>query len=139
MSLLKKLAKGAKKVVKGVIRTVAPAAIGLTPVGGAIAAGLGVGKVAGSALGNAARRLATNKGVLRALPGVGASVAGGAVGSAVTNYVDGDYTVMRTRRRRRKGITPKDLTSFKRVARLIDKFSAPVHKLRKSSFKNKPC
>ena len=138
MSLLKKAARALKKVGKvalGTVKSVAPAAIGITPIGGAVAAGLGVGKVAGSALGSAAARLIKKApSVVRSMPGVGTAAAGAVAGYAVENYIDGSYTMVR-RRRRRKGISARDLTSFKRVARLIDKFAAPVHKLRKSSFK----
>jgi len=45
--------------------------------------------------------------------------------------------MVKKRRRRAKGISGHDLKSFKRVARLIDKFAAPVHHLKKSSFKHK--
>lgn len=43
-------------------------------------------------------------------------------------YIDHDGVVRK--RRRRKGITARDLMSFKRVARLVDKFSKPVHHFR---------
>jgi len=34
------------------------------------------------------------------------------------------------RRRRRRGISSRDLTSFRRVANLVDRYSKPVHRMR---------
>lgn len=62
----------------------------------------------------------------RSLPGIG--TLGGAAAGALGGFRAAQP--QQARRRRRKGISAKDLTSFKRVARLVERFSKPVHKMR---------
>lgn len=120
MSLFGKIFKGAKKLVNFGSKVAAIA----TPQGRALSAVSGVA----SSLGGAVKRLPT----LVKSAGVAA-----ATSYAVDYVTDSNGNQVRRRRRRRKGISGRDLQSFKRVARLIDKFAAPVHRLKKSSFKPK--
>lgn len=90
---------------------------------------------------NAVRRAATpmrvvvnrSRGALPPLPPIGGgalSTIGGAVGGAALGaYLDGGNQPAK-RRRRGKGITARDLRSFKRVAKLVDKYAKPVHHFR---------
>jgi len=135
MSLLSKAAKALKRVGKVAIKAASPV-LASTGVGGAILGGTALGKIGGTALGTALRKTTNSAttGIVRALPGVGTAVVGGAVGGALEQHMAA--ACYHRKRRRRKGISGRDLSSFKRVARLIDKFAAPVHKLRKSSFKS---
>lgn len=127
MSLLGKAAKALKRVGKVALKVAKPI-IGMTPLG----LGVTAGGAAGSLLG-AAMRKTTTSAMVRALPGAGLAVGGGYAGAAIEQHMAASgYT---KRRRRRKGISGKDLSSFKRVARLIDKFAAPVHRLKKAAFK----
>lgn len=134
MSLLGKAAKALKKIGKVSLKVASPV-LASTGIGGAILGGTALGKIGGTALGTAIRKTTTSAttGLVRALPGVGTAVVGGAVGTALEQHMAA--AGYHRRKRRRKGISGRDLSSFKRVARLIDKFAAPVHKLRKSSFK----
>lgn len=66
----------------------------------------------------------------RMLPPIGRAIATAApyaAGAAAGILWDNEP---RRKRRRRKGISAKDLQSFKRVARLVDKFAKPVHHFR---------
>lgn len=125
MSLLGGITKIAKSVLK----------IGAGVASGGIAGGILT--AATGLMSGAAKKTAT------VLPGAGAVmlpalqstagklVAGGAAVAAGEYLYDKMGNVVgKKHRRRRKGITPKDLSSFKRVARLIDKFSKPVHHFR---------
>lgn len=103
------------------------------PIVGGIATGGTTGAIA--ALGGAAA-LARKKGakalpaLRRVAPGAGLVATGAAAGSALTPMVNpstGQITYVPHKRRRRKGISAKDLQSFKRVARLVDKYSKSVH------------
>lgn len=138
MSLLGSIGKVLTGAAKTVIGGVVGSAIG-GPVGGAIGAGIGSSgaKLATKGIAGAAAVVGAAKALPQIItkPGVGA-VVGTAAGVGGSMLVDSLGRPVK-KRRRRKGITPKDLMSFKRVARLIDKFSAPVHRLRKSSYKPK--
>jgi len=129
MSILKSIVKG----ITGVGKTLLGGAVG-TAIGGPI------GGIIGGAMSSSGAKLAAKgvAGALTVMPGVG-RVASAALpvlaGAGAGMLYDQMGRPVAQRRRRRKGITPKDLSSFKRVARLIDKYAAPVHKLRKSSFK----
>lgn len=136
MSLLKSIGK----VFTGAVKTIGGGILG-TAIGGPL------GGVVGAAISQSGSKLATKGlagaagalGAVKALPaivtkpGVGA-VVGTVAGAGASMLYDALGNPVKKKRRRRKGITPKDLTSFKRVARLIDKFAAPVHKLRKKSY-----
>lgn len=141
MSLLKSIAKIGKTVVK----KVAGSALGKL----AVSVIPGVGPIASTALSMAAGAVATKLtgggggggrlppiGNLPALPSgggkiVGLSAAGaGVMGAAGSWLYDQMGNPVRKHRRRKKGITAKDLTSFKRVARLVDKYAKPVHHFR---------
>lgn len=52
----------------------------------------------------------------------------GGVGQVAQAMATGQLPI--PRRRRRRGITPRDLQSFRRVANLIKCYSAPVHRMR---------
>lgn len=67
---------------------------------------------------------------LPALPGIGKAVAGGIAGDIIWDAVTGQPVGMKKKRKRGKGISARDLRSFKRVARLVDKFAKPVHHMR---------
>lgn len=106
----------------------------------------GVGGIVGKVVGGVATSLGGQKalprpaalpaltGVGRALPAI-KSVAKAAALPALAVASSVDWKGAPKKRRRRKGISARDLSSFKRVARLVDKFAAPVHRMRKSSFK----
>ena len=53
-----------------------------------------------------------------------------AAAAGIGMLFDADGNPVKVKKRRRKGITARDLMSFKRVARLVDKFSKPVHHFR---------
>jgi len=139
VSLLKSIAK----IGKGVIKSVAGSTLGK------VAASVipGVGPVLGTVLGTAAGAvLGGGKGGgggklpplggLPSLPAgggkiVGLSSAGAAVMGAAGSWLyDAMGNPVHKKRRRKKGISAKDLTSFKRVARLVDKYAKPVHHFR---------
>lgn len=99
----------------------------------------GVGPIAGTILGAAAQKVLGGGGGggggginLPALPGGARMPAGlpAIAGAAAGGYLGGINWDTPKKRRRRKGITAKDLTSFKRVARLVDKYAKPVHHFR---------
>lgn len=119
MSLFKSIARTVLKTGKSVAR---------------IGAGIASGGVVGG-LGVAAAGLAA--GASRALPAIGRSLPVVGTALAVSDMAGITWDQKKKKRKRRKGISGHDLQSFKRVARLIDKFAAPVHHLRKSSFKHK--
>jgi len=52
----------------------------------------------------------------------------GGVGAVASAMASGQLPI--PRRRRRRGISPRDLSSFRRVANLIKNYSAPVHRMR---------
>lgn len=132
------------KALKGVAKSVAGSALGKL----AVTAIPGVGPIAGAVIGTvgsvAAQTLLTPKGkktmsMLPALPGGGgrmlppigkaiATAAPYAAGALAGGIIWDDQP--RKKRRRRKGISAKDLSSFKRVARLVDKYAKPVHHFR---------
>lgn len=139
MSLLKSISK----IGKGVLKSVAGSTVGK------LAASVipGVGPVLGTAIGMAAGAIGGGGGKggggklpplggLPALPSgggkiVGLSSAGAAVMGAAGSWLyDAMGNPVHKKRRRKKGITAKDLTSFKRVARLVDKYAKPVHHFR---------
>ena len=148
MSLLGKLWKPVRGILKQaapIIGGIAGAAVGGpvggrvgTIIGGGVASSGGGGGIRPPALpGGAPAGGSSGGGGLRVTVPIGRAVAGAAAASAVTHVVDEMGNVHKvSKRRRRKGISAKDLQSFKRVARLIDKYAAPVHKLRKSSIKH---
>lgn len=129
------------KVFKGAVKGIAGSALGKL----AVSAIPGVGPIAGAVIGTAASAAASaltsrSKAVsLPALPGGGGRMLppiGRAIATAAP-YVAGAAAggiiwdnEPRKKRRRRKGISAKDLSSFKRVARLVDKFAKPVHHFR---------
>lgn len=131
MSLFKSIAKVLGGVAKKVIAPVVGGFIG-GPVGAAAAAAL---TSSGSKLVSKGIQTVSKLPVLRSggglpvLPGLGsmaASAGGGMAGGIIWDQVSGD----KKKRRRRKGLTAKDLSSFKRVARLVDKYARPVQKMR---------
>jgi len=141
MSLLKSIAKIGKSVVKSVAgSTLGKLAVSVIP---------GVGPITSTVIATAAGALASKIGgasgggggklpPLPALGGgggggkiVGLSTAGAAMAGAAGKWLyDAMGNPVRKQRRRKKGITAKDLTSFKRVARLVDKYAKPVHHFR---------
>lgn len=139
MSLLSKIWKGAKGVVKSVagsaIGKVAASAIpGVGPITAAV-----IGAAGSTIAGNLTKQKRSSVSMLPALPGGGGSILppiGRAIKSAVP-YAAGMAAggiiwddEPKKKRRRRKGISAKDLSSFKRVARLVDKYAKPVHHFR---------
>lgn len=145
MSLFGSIGKALKSVAGSVVGKIATSVIpGVGPIAGTL-----IGTAVGSAIsggGGGGGKLPPVRG-LPALPAGGGKIVGlssaGVSAMAGAGAIAGEWLYdkfgnpVRKKRRRRKGITPKDLSSFKRVARLIDKFAAPVHHLRKSSFKSK--
>jgi len=141
MSLLKSIGK----VLKGGVKTVLGSTVGGI-IGGPVGAAIGgilstsgaktVAKaVAGAATGAAAMSLPV-------LPGVGAvarTALPAMAGAAGAMLFDAAGNPVARKRRRRKGLSAKDLSSFKRVARLVDKFSKPVHKMRNYKSKKEIC
>lgn len=119
----KKALRAAAKVGGSSILSSIPGIGGIAGTAGAVAASVLSSSTAKKAAKAAARALPV-------LPGVG-SVAAGAAGVGAGMIID-QFTGAPTmhKRRRRKGITAKDLSSFKRVARLVDRYSKPVHKMR---------
>ena len=126
------------KTIGSVLKKVAPSVIGkINPIAGAVVS-------AATALSKGAVRAGVPASVVRALPGVvGSGIGGGLIlnqlpalpgGHTDTQMMQrygGDGGIGRMhKKRRRKGITAKDLTSFKRVARLVDKYAKPVHHFR---------
>ncbi len=59
----------------------------------------------------------------------------GGVGTVAQAMASGQLPI--PRRRRRKGITSRDLSSFRRVANLIRHYSAPVHRMRHTTPRRK--
>lgn len=132
MSLLKTIANVAKKAVGSKLLSIGANAIpGVGPVTAAVltAASSAVGAKLASGGGGGKNRLP-------ALPGGGGGGGGGGLPALVKKY--GAVTDMEVeavermyrRRRRKKGITAKDLSSFKRVARLVDKYAKHVNHFR---------
>jgi len=130
MSLLGKIAKIGKSVLKSPIAKVATRAIpGVGQVLGAVGVASSVADVV-KAVRPAAKALPAIGGsgvpILPTLSSVALGGAGAAAGGAVASL----FGTTHKRRRRRKGITAKDLNSFKRVAKLVDKYAKPVHHMR---------
>lgn len=129
MSLLSSIGKIAGKVV-GVASKV-----GAVASGGTLGAGLAAATMLAKKKAAPAVR-ATLPVIQRSLPGVGQVAAGSGLAIAADKVIQGpDGQMYVRRRRRRKGITAKDLQSFKRVARLVDKYSKSVHHFK--NFKHK--
>lgn len=136
MSILSNIVKGVVGVGKQIVGGVVGTAIG-GPVGGvvgsALAGGIG-GKGGPPKLPVLPGGASGPSGMLPAITGLstgGKLALAGAAGAAAEWVIDSAGRWHRTgRRRRRKGISAKDLSSFKRVARLIDKYSKPVHHFR---------
>lgn len=131
------------KVLTGAVKTVAGTAVG-GAIGGPIGAAIGGtlassgSKLAAKGVAGATAAAATLKTLPAVMPGAGAvarTALPALAGGAAAMIYDHMGNPIGRRRRRRKGISAKDLSSFRRVARLIDKYAAPVHRLRKSSFK----
>lgn len=127
-----KIASGVLGVARGAAAGVGGGLPGMIAGGviGAATSGIGGG-------GKKPPRLPTiSGGKLPALPPGGKIVGLSTAGAAAAGAVAGEWLYdklgnpVAKRRRRRKGISAKDLSSFKRVARLVDKFSRPVHKMR---------
>lgn len=130
MSLLKSIAKFGKKVLK----VAAPAIARINPVMGAVAGAAGM-------IGRATVKAGVPASVVRNLPALAGGSALGAFtlpGGSTGGHTDmemvrrygGDGGIGPRRRKRRKGISAKDLSSFKRVARMVDKYSKPISKMR---------
>jgi len=125
MSLLKSIGKVLTGVGKKILAPVVGGIIG-GPAGAAASIAL---SAAGSKL--ATKGIATMSAKLPALPVLpGGAVLGAAATAVTAGGVIWDQVSQPRKRRRRKGITAKDLTSFKRVARLVDKYAKPVHHFR---------
>lgn len=152
MSLLGSIGSFLSGAVKSVASSVVGGGIGAA-IGSAIP---GVGTVLGGTIGSSLGGMGGGGGrvppslpslssggsgpllpMITGLSSTGKALAGAAVGAAAEYVYNKKGQLVKKRKRRRKGISGHDLQSFKRVARLIDKFAAPVHHLRKSSFKHK--
>lgn len=114
MSLLRQIARGALKVEKVGAKILK---------GGTPAAAMGI--AAAGLLGGLKRSAPL-------LPGIGTAAVVGEVAWDVAHTGK-----EKKKKHRKKGISAHDLKSFKRVARLINHFAAPVHHLKKSSYTNK--
>ena len=135
MSLLKSIAKIGKKLLKSPIVTTAIGRI--NPVMGAVVGAAGM-------IGRASVKAGVPATVVRNLPALAGGMMLPSLGSGSmpgAGHTDTNVGMGRTwegmprRRKRRKGISAKDLSSFKRVARMVDKYSKPIHKMR--NFKSK--
>lgn len=120
MSLLSSLAKGVLNIGKSFLGLPAKAPKVVQQVIRPVTAGLPALPKIGSAGGGGGR-------ILPGLGAIGGSAAGSVAGAIAGSM--GSRQQKQTRRRR-KGISARDLMSFKRVARLVDKFSKPVGKMR---------
>lgn len=134
MSLLKRIGKIAGKVLKSPIGKVVGSVI---PGAGPIISAAGYASAAAGAI-KAVRGATRSRGLsLPTLSGAGMPslpTLGNIVTSAGAGYAGGMMSSndcgCTKKKRRRKGISGKDLQSFRRVARLVDKFSKPVQKMR---------
>jgi len=129
--------------LSGALKTVK--SIALPAIGYSIAGPIGgvVGSVLGGGSGGGAPPVATVSGAMPggSIPGALGRLGSGSLGSlaklgtaaaggAIVANVLSDGTVVRRKRRRRHGITARDLNSFRRVARLVDHYAKPVHHMR---------
>ncbi len=112
-SKLPPLPGGARQNTVGPVGKIAPIAAG---VGGALAAG--GRKIAGIARGASA--------MCAKYPAW--CLAAGGLGAVAGLMQSGQLPV--PKRRRRRGITPRDLSSFRRVANLVNHYAKPVHHMR---------
>lgn len=160
MSILGDIFKGGKNILKGAASTFKT--LGASTAGGAIGTAIGgpFGGVIGSTIGGGLGSLPK----LSPLPGGGGGgFIGGAIGTAIGGAARGVSGIARgasamcakypqwclgvggvaavanlmhsgqlpvPRRRRRRGITARDLASFRRVANLVDHYAKPVHHMR---------
>jgi hypothetical protein len=121
------------KVLSGGVKMIAGTALGTAvggPIGGAIGGALASSgsKLASKGMSTALTVAKSGGGGLPSFPGKGLTALGaGAAGAISGIFWDQQH---KKRKRRRKGITAKDLMSFKRVARLVDKYAKPVHHFR---------
>lgn len=132
-----KVAKPGTGMIPGVAKTSIPTLKTLPGGGGGalpplIGGAVSMAGSAGRALGNVGRAAAN---MCARYPAWCAGVGG--VAAIATLMHNGTLPV--PRRRRRKGITPRDLQSFRRVANLVKQYSAPVRHMRTTTRGKKTC